>query len=279
LPIFILPFNSIIMITNRASTQLMLAVFIATIIFTTDVFAGINLHRSKNILLALPKDSIYTKPDKQAMYPYGIAMFQQFIGNNIKYRDKDFDDPLQRRVVVSFVIEPDGSVSNAKAIQGTNDSLNAEAVRVVMASPKWEPGYVAGKAVRVAYTLPVPFGKAALHDSYSDEPYTIVGRQPSFPGGEVLFDQFVSKNIRYPEVDRISGISGKVVVDCIVEKNGTLTDLNAVSGPTEAMKKEALRLLTISPKWRAGVWEGNKFVRVYHSITIDFKLNDGADKK
>lgn len=246
---------------------------------TRYVYANQTPHLVSNTLTLLTEDSIYTKPDKLPMYPYGIEMFQQFIGNNIKYRDKDFDDPLQRRVVISFVIEADGSVSNAKTIQGTNDSLNAEAVRVIMASPKWQPGYVAGKAVRVAYTLPVPFGKAALHDSYSDEPYTIVGRQPFFPGGDAVFNQFVSKNIHYPEADRMSGISGKVVVDCIVEKNGTLTDLKAVSGPTEAMKKEALRLLTLSPKWRAGVWEGNKFVRVYHTITVDFALGDDADKK
>ncbi|MES2809667.1 MAG: energy transducer TonB [Bacteroidota bacterium] len=224
------------------------------------------------------QDSIYQKADKPPVYPYGIEMFLQYIGNNIKYRDVDFSDPQQRRVVVGFVVEQDGSVSNAKAIQGTNDSLNREAVRVVMASPKWEPGYVAGIPVRVAYTVPVPFGKSALHNSYSDEVYTFVDRQPSFPGGQDAFNKFVSKNIRNPEVERIGGIAGKVVVDCIVEKNGTLTDLKVASGSTEAMRKEAIRLLNLSPKWRAGVWEGNKFVRVYHSITIDFSVPDTGKK-
>ncbi|MFD2148465.1 energy transducer TonB [Mucilaginibacter antarcticus] len=214
---------SLIMVSVYRSIRLLLVCVSATIFSATqDVRAGGRSFLSHDILLTeinvSPGDSIYTKADKPPMYPYGLDMFLQYIGNNIKYRDIDVVDPLQRKVIVSFVVEPDGAVSNAKAIQGTNDSLKNEAVRVVMASPKWEPGYVAGKAVRVAYTVPVPFGKAALHEGYTDEIFTVVSRQPFFPGGDEAFTKFIDQNRHYAKTDSLNKTQGKVVVECVVEK-------------------------------------------------------------
>jgi TonB family protein len=238
---------------------------------------AINTCKADNIVTLkkteLLSDTVYSKVDKPPSYPGGIEFLFQFIGNNIKYRDEDVDDPLQRRVLIQFIVEPDGSLSNIKAIRGTNDSLNREAIRVIALSPKWEPGYKDGKAVRVSYIVPVPFGRSELHDSYSDEIYPEVTRDPRFPGGPNAFNKFISEHIRYPKEDHDKGISGKVIVQFVVEKNGSLSNFKALSGPSEAMKAEAVRLMALSPKWYAGVWEGNKFVRTQYTAPVIFTLD------
>jgi TonB family protein len=239
----------------------------------------VNICKADGRVVAFSKavidDTVYAKVDKAPNYPGGIEFLFQFIGNNIKYRDvNDYPDPKQRRVLIQFIVEPDGALSNIKAVRGTNDSLNREAVRVISLSPKWEPGYKDGKAVRVYYVVPVPFGRSELHDSYSDEVYPEVTRDPRFPGGPDAFNKFINANLRYPKEDREKGVSGKVIVQFVVEKNGSLSNFKALSGPSEAMKTEAVRLLSLSPKWYAGVWEGNKFVRTQYTAPVIFTLDN-----
>jgi TonB family protein len=248
------------------------------LLFTILSTVAVNTCKADNPIIALKttliSDTVYSKVDKAPSYPGGIEFLFQFIGNNIKYRDvQDFDDPKQRRVLIQLIVEPDGSLSNIKTVRGTNDSLNREAIRVVSMSAKWEPGYKDGKAVRVYYAVPVSFGRSELHDSYSDEIYPEVTHDPRFPGGPDAFNKFISEHIRYPKEDRDKGISGKVVVQFVVEKNGSLSNFKALSGPSEAMKAEAVRLMALSPKWYAGVWEGNKFVRTQYTAPVIFTLD------
>ncbi len=64
---------------------------------------------------------------------------------------------LEGRVYVQFIVEPDGSLSNIKAVHGPGHGSSEEAIRVLSMSPKWNPGMQNGKAVRVAYTVPINF--------------------------------------------------------------------------------------------------------------------------
>ena len=68
---------------------------------------------------------------------------------------------IQGRVLVGFVINKDGSVDEVKVVRSAHATLDAEAVRVVKAMPKWKPGKKDGKTVRVRYTLPLTFKMAA----------------------------------------------------------------------------------------------------------------------
>ena len=75
----------------------------------------------------------------------------------MKYPQIALENGVQGKVFVQFVVEKDGSVSNIKVVRGVDASLDKEAVRVVSVMPKWKPGKQRGKAVRVAYTLPIAF--------------------------------------------------------------------------------------------------------------------------
>lgn len=80
-----------------------------------------------------------------------------YVQKNLKYPDVAAENGIQGRVIINFVVEPDGRVSNVKVVRGVDPSLDKEAVRVVSASPKWKPGKQRGKPVRVQYTIPIIF--------------------------------------------------------------------------------------------------------------------------
>ena len=86
-----------------------------------------------------------------------IDDFKQWVARQLIYPEDAAEKGISGRVFVSFIVEPDGSVSHVKVIKGSHPSLDAEAVRVVKSSLKWEPGIQRGHKVRVAVTIPVNF--------------------------------------------------------------------------------------------------------------------------
>jgi TonB family protein len=80
-----------------------------------------------------------------------------FIGKNVKYPTDASENGIEGRVFIQFVVEVDGSIGRAKIARGVDPSLDAEALRVVNAMPKWKPGIQKGQNVAVAYTIPVNF--------------------------------------------------------------------------------------------------------------------------
>ena len=106
----------------------------------------------------------YDKPEKpfdvveqMPEFPGGQEALMQFLRQEVKYPKEAFKDGVQGRVVVQFVVEKDGSISEVEVVKKVNEHLDAEAIRVVNAMPKWKPGKQKGENVRVKYTLPISF--------------------------------------------------------------------------------------------------------------------------
>lgn len=102
-------------------------------------------------------DDVYEVVEKMPAFPGGIAELMKYLSSNIKYPVEAHKAGIQGRVVVSFVVNKDGTVKDAKIVRSVDKSIDAEALRVISAMPKWQPGYQDGKAVSVRYTLPVTF--------------------------------------------------------------------------------------------------------------------------
>lgn len=129
--------------------------------------AGAQVERSlekanKETIISEPKevekDPIFVTVEKNPEFPGGTEALYQFIAANIKWPCKDCD--CFGRVFVTFVIEKDGKVSNAKVLRdicSPEAGFGEEALRVVNLMPKWKPGYQNGKPVRVQYNLPINF--------------------------------------------------------------------------------------------------------------------------
>ena len=115
----------------------------------------------------------------------------------------------------------------------------------------------------------VDFGE--VEEETADEIFTIVEEQPSPPGGLEGFYKYVFKEIKYPNLALRSNVEGKVFVQFVVEKDGTLTNFIVARGIGAGCDEEAVRVLQAAPKWNPGKQRG-KPVRVKMILPITFKL-------
>ncbi len=102
--------------------------------------------------------------------------------------------------------------------------------------------------------------------------FYVIEEKPEFPGGEAAMFQWISKNIKYPEIAKENGIQGKVFVQFVIGKDGKVTDVQVVRGVDPSLDKEAVRVILSMPAWKPGKQRG-KPVRVSFQLPINFKLN------
>lgn len=102
-------------------------------------------------------EKVFDVVEQMPLFSGGQVELMKYLSANVKYPEVSQKNGVQGRVVVKFVVEKDGSVSLAKVVKSVNKELDAEALRVVNAMPKWTPGKQNGRSVRVYYTLPVTF--------------------------------------------------------------------------------------------------------------------------
>ncbi|MBR0170373.1 MAG: energy transducer TonB [Bacteroidales bacterium] len=100
---------------------------------------------------------IFQVVENDPEFPGGLEAMYKFLAQNIKYPQLARENNITGKVYVTFVVEKDGSVSNARVLRDIGGGCGAEAIRVVKSMPKWTPGKQRGKAVRVQYNLPVNF--------------------------------------------------------------------------------------------------------------------------
>ena len=100
---------------------------------------------------------VFDTVEQMPEYPGGMQAMIEFLQTNMKYPEDAAKQKVEGRVMVQFVVETDGSVSDVHVAKQVFPSLDAEAIRVVQAMPKWTPGKDKGKVVRVKYNLPIVF--------------------------------------------------------------------------------------------------------------------------
>lgn len=103
------------------------------------------------------EEEIIEFPDVLAEYPGGAAEMQRWIADNVVYPQTSIEMNDQGKVYVSFVVEPDGSITNVEVIRKVTRELDNEALRLVRRMPKWTPGEAGGKKVRTRCRLPIVF--------------------------------------------------------------------------------------------------------------------------
>ena len=104
-----------------------------------------------------PEPKVYDVVEKMPSFPGGAEALKEYLDESIVYPDAAKEARIIGRVVVVFIVDEKGNLSDVKVAKSVEPSLDAEAVRVVKAMPRWNPGTQNGKAVKVRYTLPVTF--------------------------------------------------------------------------------------------------------------------------
>lgn len=225
---------------------------------------------------ATQDNQIYTVVDVQPQFPGGESALMEFLKNNVKYPADCAEQKVQGRVVVSFTVEKDGSVTNVEDMRSPDPRLTKEAKRVVESMPKWTPGKQNGKPVRVKYVLPVTFRLNAETPAKKapvapNELLTVVEELPEFPGGEEALMAFVKKNLKYPMDCANEGVQGRVTLALIIDKDGSVSCLETLRSPDPRLTAEAERVVNSMPKWTPGKDKG-KEVRVKYVLPITFRL-------
>ena len=103
------------------------------------------------------ENKVFDVVEQMPSFPGGMAALMAYLQKSIKYPPVAEENGIQGRVVCTFVVERDGSVTDVRVAKSVDPSLDKEAVRVVSAMPRWIPGKQNGQSVRVKYTLPVTF--------------------------------------------------------------------------------------------------------------------------
>lgn len=108
-----------------------------------------------NTIQSQPKKEFYltSEIDKSPSFPNGIAEFYEYFNSNFKVPDEC--KHITTKLFFSFIINPDGSLSDIKLVRGVNEKLNNEAMRVLKSSPKWIAGECKGEKVKVYYSIPI----------------------------------------------------------------------------------------------------------------------------
>ena len=257
-------------------------------------------------------DTVFNIVEEMPKFPGGDEAMFKFIAENVKYPEKAKDENISGRVFISFVIEKDGSVSNVKVLRGIGGGCDEEAARVISSMPKWKPGKQKGEFVRVSYQIPIMFKLGQTNDEYKttvktviagddehswkastatvpDNPakekmqpdkdgvYQIVEEMPKFPGGEQAMFDFISSNVKYPQVAKDKNIAGRVYVGFVVEKDGSVSNVEVLRGIGGGCDEEAVRVVKAMPNWTPGKQKGEP-VRVNYIMPFMFKL-DGTESK
>lgn len=124
-----------------------------------------------------------------------------------------------------------------------------------------------GEKVEVKYIA------AAVVEEEPDEKtiFEVVEEMPDFPGGISALMQFLSKGIKYPTIAVENGVQGRVSVQFVVNKDGSIVDAVVLRGVDPYLDKEALRVIATMPKWKPGMQRG-KAVRVKYTVPVVFRL-------
>ena len=104
-----------------------------------------------------------------------------------------------------------------------------------------------------------------------NEIFKIVEKMPEFPGGMAACLKFLANNIKYPTISQEHGVQGKVVIQFVVNKDGSIVDPTVVRSVDPYLAKEALRVISMMPKWTPGMQRG-KPVRVKYTVPVTFRL-------
>lgn len=134
-------------------------VFFFMLIASLNVTSQVSSNDTNDIIYNsyIGDDENFLYVDVMPKFPGGDEALNNFLRNNIQYPSITKEMGVQGKVFASFIVEKDGTVSNQQIVKGFNDDCNKEVIRVLKMMPKWQPGSLKEKAVRVRFNLPVSF--------------------------------------------------------------------------------------------------------------------------
>ena len=195
-------------------------------------------------------------------------------GSYFKFEISDAPDPISgemRKKITMTSFNPDGTPSNnfkINEVERHGDTTTYSIDPFTISADKFNKFKItSGEDINVKV-------KHAKNDSI----YQIVDQMPEFPGGTEALLKFVANNVKYPEKAKDEEISGRVFISFVIEKDGSVSNVELKRGIGGGCDDEAVRVVKAMPKWKPGIKDG-KPVRVSYMMPINFKLTDDTPTK
>lgn len=217
------------------------------------------------------QDLYYEFAEVPAYFKYGEDSLNKFLAANIKYPEIARKALIQGKVVLNFIIEKDGSVSDIQVMDGVHVALNTEAARVLMLTDGlWMPARIDESPVRCAFTLPIKFAIPQTKPGLNKPNRDLL---PIYSENIDTYFKEIKKNLKYPKDAKKNHVIGRVRVKATIGEGGKLTNLRLVDHVYPSLDSEAIRVVrmfkgTFIPK----KFNGKPFMEV--TIPIDFTLKD-----
>lgn len=155
---------------------------------------------------------------------------------------------------------PPPAVQEVEVLNVVEDNVETESIEVNTEDDKEQ---------EVVIAAPV---EAPVEEEEEEVVFVVVESMPEFPGGQQALFKYLSENVKYPVIAQENGIQGRVICQFVVNKDGSIVDVEVVrSGGDASLDKEAVRVIKSMPKWKPGKQRG-KAVRVKYTVPVNFKL-------
>lgn len=163
------------------------------------------------------------------------------------------------------VIKKDNEVKPEEELKTQDEVMNTKtAIGAIDVKGNDDKG---GEVLKLKEAVAQPEPKPEVENKVFD----VVEQMPSFPGGPTALMKFLSENVKYPVVAQENGVQGRVVVSFVVERDGSITDVNVVRSVDPSLDREAARVVKSMPNWIPGKQNGSA-VRVKYNVPVSFKL-------
>lgn len=271
-----------------------------TVAVAIDISVNMNAKLSKaqlakmtirNTYPGIEKERFFGTPTQGASFGNNCDILPKFEGGDIRlFRgwlthnilNRTMASKMYGTALFSFVVDAQGSIKDVKLIRSSNDALTERALEIISKSPKWTPGTLRGEPHSHEFTMPITIkGQREANGSQGgqDTPYVVVEQMPKFDGGDLnTFSNWVRSNMTYPEDAARHKIQSRVIVDFVIEKDGSLTNINIIQTPFNSLSQEVMRILDSSPKWTPGRQKDTP-VRVKYVMPVDFKIQNAPKNK
>lgn len=221
-----------------------------------------------------------------------LLKFRQWLQTQVHYPAKALEQHIEGRVVCSFVVERDGSVSNIMTLQSPDWLLTNEVRRVLANSPRWTPGMQKGKTVRVKYVVPVDFRLPEKNEAATgagtpaaaktdgpaaeeDAPVTLSETMPLFHSGDLTtFRQWLQTQICYPAEALKKRIEGRIICSFDIERDGSVSNVQVLKTANISLYREVKRALENPPRWIPGHHKGEVSLTKRKILMVDFSIEE-----
>lgn len=203
--------------------------------------------------------SVTFKPEHAAEYPGGVAALEKFIGDRIQTRKK-------AKVTVRFIVRKNSMLTDIQTKK--NGELEQEAIKIFSSMRGWVPARNGNKTVDSYVEYVVDFDRPEYKEP--EAIFLVVESMPEYPGGEAALYAFLAKNTNVPQKAVDSNVYKTVRVKVVVRRDGSLTNAEVKKPVGYGMDEEAIRVISLMPKWKPGRNNG-RVVDTYYSIPVEFK--------